>query len=383
MSEILLNNENQFFNDKLTEVDLSRYEADDYPDLDYSSVMLPVNGNPKSKNLLSALQLTERDYYMYLKESYAAERIYEEGMDILPRQRLYALMRQPSTRTGGGFAHAMTKLGGSGVNQGGAKDSSEAKEETRLDSEVAFDTQCDIYAIRTAEDYGPAFAALAINQEYQRGNLTKKVPVINAGDGKNEHITQTLGDFFTIHKRYNTLKDLNLFIYGDLERYRAFHSLVIGAATVGMNVVVVESRAAPLPGKYVDMLGDQLIQLSDFQEALEISDILYPGRRPKEYSNEEDRLEQLRNQQLISDYERWKLDEKALQIFSDDGIIMHARPRGFVELPTCSDNDPRRRDVSQMEDVVKSRMGVLALHMGKSIVNELDDRNVAYNNPLV
>lgn len=338
--------------------------------LDYSGVITPIDGNPAGKHFLSMHQLSDADIALYLAEAKAAESIFVDGADILRRKQLFALMRQSSTRTGGGFAHAMNKLGGHGLYQGGVANSSEAKDETRLDSEVAFATQTDIYATRTEEEMGPAFSAWAMQQEFERGNLSRLIPVINAGDGRNEHPSQTMGDFFTIYKQFGTLRGVKTLLIGDLERYRAFNSFMIGAAAVGMEVYLVESKAAPVSPAIEAVLGGQLHRAATVEEALEVVDVAYPGRKPKEY-NGDNKEEQKRDKRLTKDYKRWALDAKKIDLLHDDAIVLHARPRG-PELPIESDANPKRRDVQQMEDVIKARMAIIATHMGKSIVEHVE-----------
>ncbi len=340
--------------------------------LDYSGVLLPINGNPVGKHFLSMHQLTDADIAMYMQETYAAESVFVNGTDIMTGKQLFALMRQSSTRTGGGFAHGMNKLGGHGVYQGGVANSSEAKEESRLDSEVAFATQTDIYATRTEEEMGPAFSALAMQQEFERGNLSRFIPVINAGDGKNEHPSQTMGDFFTIHKQFGTLRDVKTLLIGDLERYRAFRSFMIGAGAVGMEVYVVESKAAPVPEDLAELLGSRLHRIPTLDEALEVVDVVYPGRKPKEY-NGTDEAEQARDEVLTKDYESFTIDQRRVDLLHDDAIVLHARPRG-PELSRDTDANPKRRDVQQMEDVIKARMAIIALHMGKSIIEHIEQQ---------
>jgi aspartate carbamoyltransferase catalytic subunit len=342
--------------------------------LDYSGVITPIEGEPAGKHFLSMHQLTDADIAMYLNEAYAAESIFVEGADILRRKQLFALMRQSSTRTGGGFAHAMNKLGGHGLYQGGVDNSSEAKKEIRLDSEVAFATQTDIYATRTEQEMGPAFSAWAMQHEFERGNLSRLIPVINAGDGKNEHPSQTMGDFFTIHKQFGTLRGVKVMPFGDLERYRAFNSLMIGAAVVGMEIYVVESKAAPVPPELAAQLGDSLHRVASIEEGLEIVDVVYPGRKPEEY-NGDDKAEAKRDKRLTKDYKKWVIDNDKINLLHDDAIVLHARPRG-LELARETDANPKRRDVQQMEDVIKARMAIVATHMGKSIIAHVQANQV-------
>jgi len=338
--------------------------------IDLSAVTQPIAGDATGKNLLSMHQLDADDIGAYLDEAYAGERAIRDparrGLQLLPRAVMKAIMRQPSTRTGGSCTSAMRKLGGSAELISGMSSSSEAKGESLADSWVAFATQADILGIRTAENGGPAFAAHVIAQAVAYGQLAQVVPVINLGDGHNEHPTQALGDLFTVHKKFKRFAGLTITVVGDQERYRAHHSLMIGAATLGMEIVAVESPAAPVPPALVELLGDRLTRTGDLDGAMRHTDVLYLGRNPDEYTGE-DPAEIVRAEQLARDYGSWIVDYDRIQQMSPDSIVMHPRPRRD-ELDPSVDSDPRMRDVEQMANMIPMRMAIIARHLGASIV---------------
>jgi len=249
----------------------------------------------------------------------------------------------------------------------GMASSSEAKGESLADSWVAFATQADVIGIRTAEDYGPAFAAHAIARAVKRGGLRWAIPVINLGDGRNEHPTQTIGDLFTMYKAFGKLEGLTIAIVGDHERYRAHHSKMIAAALLGMNVLVVESPAAPVPQEYADMLGDKLlIRTDDLDQVLGKTDVLCMGRNPDEYTGDSE-TERRRSKQLAKDFGRWVMDIDRIQQMPSDSILIHTRPRRNEVNPDI-DVDARVRDVEQMENMVSARMAILARAFGESLI---------------
>ena len=338
--------------------------------IDLSAVTQPIAGDAAGKNLLSMHQLTADDIATYLDEAYAAERAIHDpeqrGLALLPRAVMKAIMRQPSTRTGGSCTSAMRKLGGSAELISGMSSSSEAKGESLADSWVAFATQADILGIRTAENGGPAFAAYVIAKAAEYGQLGRVVPVINLGDGHNEHPTQALGDVFTVHKKFGRFDGLIVTVVGDQERYRAHHSLMIGAATLGMHVVAVESPAARVPRELVAFLGPRLTRTSDLDGAMRDTDVLYLGRNPDEYTGE-DPAEIVRAEQLARDYASWIVDYERIQQMSPDAIVLHPRPRRD-ELHPSVDSDPRMKDVEQMANMIPMRMAIIARHLGASIL---------------
>lgn len=331
----------------------------------------PIRGEPAGKHLLSMRQLSPEDIRLYTEEAAAAQLIISNndpsrrGISLLPYTILKAVMRQPSTRTGGSMKTAIERLGGSGDLISGMASSAEAKGETPYDSNIAFATQADLLGMRTKEDFGPVLAAQAIATEFDRGHLSHMVPVINLGDGQNEHPTQALGDFFTIYRRFRKLEGLTIAMVGDHERYRAFHSLMIGAHAVGMSVVAVESEVAPVPQGLVQELGANLERTSDLDEAMRRADILYVGRNPDEYDGDNS-SERQRSEHLAKVYQSWVIDHGRIQKMKSDSIIMHPRPRRN-ELDPSIDCDSRAIDVQQMELMIPMRMAIIALHMGKSI----------------
>ncbi len=342
-------------------------------DLEIPRVDEPIAGDASGKNLLSMHQLTESDIWDYIEEARAADVLIEDpsrgGIDLLRFKVLKAVMRQPSTRTAGSMTSAMWMLGGGADLISGMASSSEAKGESIADSWVAFATQAHIIGTRTEDKGGPALAAESIALAHKTGHLSRSVPIINLGDGKNEHPTQALGDLFTIQKALpdRGFDELTLAIVGDHERYRAHHSLIIGAAAVGMNVITVESEAAPVPEELVKLLGTKkLTRTGDLDAAMRQADVLYMGRSPDEYTGKEDPREIARSEQLTEAYGHWKVDLDRLQKMRPDGIVLHPRPRQ-KELDSSVDADPRLKDIKQMENMIPMRMAIIARHMGKSI----------------
>lgn len=359
-----------------------------------NQTLVPIDGQPKGKDLLSITQFGREDITLYINEATAAASLLPDdpaidpGIDLLPRRQLTALMRQPSTRTGGSMMKAMTALGGQTNLISGMESSSEAKGESPMDSTIALATQSDIFGTRTEEEFGPHMAAYWIGEMYKAGKLHRCPPVINLGDGTNEHPTQTLGDLFTIYKHFTGFEDITVAMVGDQERYRAFHSLALAAHLLGINVISVETTAAPMPNKYKQLLGDQLVGTTlSIEEAMRDADVLYVGRNPDEYTGS-DPAEKRRAARLAGAYEGldisdgvgrpshtkgWRVDRERLQIMHPDAILMHPRPRRN-EVSADVDLDPRAVDVSQMEDVTIMRMAIQALHLGKSILAAIEAR---------
>lgn len=334
-----------------------------------------IDGDYKDQNLLSMHQLTAGDIDYLLSESRAAEGLIRDpevrGINLLPFTELKAVMRQPSTRTGGSMATAMAKLGGSVQVISGMESSSEGKGESPEDSWIAFATQADIIGARTHDDDGVATAIRGIKKGVEDGKLWSHVPVINLGNGRLEHPTQTLGDFGTIHSKFGRLEGLTTVLVGDHARYRSFGSYMIGAAIMNMKIIAVESEAARVPQTYVDLLGTRLerVAADELDAALAYADILHIGRNPDEYSGDSE-SERARSEQLAADYLSWIIDFDRLQQMNPKGMVLHPRPRRN-ELHPSIDSDPRAYDVPQMARMIPLRMAVLANLSGQSIQEAL------------
>lgn len=335
----------------------------------FTDILAPMAGNPTGKSVLSLRQYEAGDMCELFEEADAAASIIHDrsrrGVDLMPYVALTSVMRQASTRTAGSMDTAMKKLGGSSEVISGMQGSSEAKGETRADSWLAFATQTDILATRTEDEYGPHVAAQTITDYYEAGKLYECVPVINLGDGRNEHPTQALGDMYTIYKELGRLTGLTIALVGDHERYRSFHSDMLAARTLGMRIIAVESEAAPVPNSLVWEMGDYLERSDDLDNVMRRTDVLIMGRNPDEYAGD-DQAEQWRSRLLAESYNRWTVDGERVQQMPTRSIVMHPRPRRG-ELHPSVDFDHRAVDVRQMANLIAIRMAILAGTQGKSI----------------
>jgi aspartate carbamoyltransferase len=273
---------------------------------------------------------------------------------------------EPSSRTRGSFEYAAKALGGEAIASD-VGSSSVKKGEDMLDSVATFATQSDILIIRSDITGMPTEAAQHIQELHERGQLSRAVPVINAGDGYHEHPTQALLDMSWMDRHFRGTDGLTLTVVGDLERYRAHHSLILAAARRGIRTInLVGMEGVDLPDFVLDdpYVRDNvtLQRSSDLDDFLGDTDVIYMGRRPKEYcgdSQEEDR----RAARLIQSYEQWRITPERMHRASDRTVVMHPLPRG-QEIDRSFDADPRAGYISQMENGIPARMALLGLVSG-------------------
>lgn len=186
----------------------------------------------------AVFQLADR----FLAEKASADRPYRmRGMFDLAREQILAtLFFEASTRTRLSFESAMLRLGGQCLTTADASQSSAAKGETIADTVRVVENYADAIVIRH-----PLEGAARVAADYAG------VPVINAGDGSHEHPTQTLCDLYTLRaaqaekgrpRSIESLRDLNVVIWGDLHHGRTVHSLVYALARLKARII---PRAAP------------------------------------------------------------------------------------------------------------------------------------------
>ncbi len=160
----------------------------------------------KGKDIISALDLTRGDVERLISLAEALrDEMAEKGiLDYAKGKIMATVFIEPSTRTRLSFQFAMVRLGGLVVDFGLAEASSIKKGESFEDT------------MRMVDGYGPDVIVL---RQKVPGNAAKaaeicKAPVINAGDGWNEHPTQALLDIYTIWREFGGVDGLKVGIMG-------------------------------------------------------------------------------------------------------------------------------------------------------------------------
>ena len=187
---------------------------------------------------------------------------------------LASLFFESSTRTRLSFESAMHRLSGSVIGVSDMQATSVTKGETLHDSIKVISSYSDVIVLRHPCDGAARLAADASH-----------VPVINAGDGSNEHPTQTLLDLFSIQECQNTLEELKIAFVGDLKHSRTVHSLALAAAHYKLRMYFVAPESFLLPDQICHELRTKGVQYSfhlSLEELLPKLDVLYMTRIQKE-----------------------------------------------------------------------------------------------------
>ncbi len=263
--------------------------------------------------------------------------------DALRGHVLATLFYEPSTRTRLSFEAAMIRLGGGVIGFTGTENTSVAKGETLSDTIHMVSSYADVIAMRHPQVGVPMDAA-----------KVSSVPVINAGDGGNQHPTQTLTDLLTISSEMGRLDNLNIVMVGDLKYGRTVHSLAKAMMRYPNNhFVFVSPKELAMPEYIKEMLTEHGVgyeETEHFEEGIAKADVLYMTRIQRE------RFEDM------SEYDRLKdsfiLDAKMLSHAKENMIVLHPLPR-VNEIAVEVDEDARAKYFAQAEYGMFIRMALI------------------------
>ena len=261
---------------------------------------------------------------------------------------LATLFFEPSTRTRLSFETAMLKLGGSVIGFSDISSSSGTKGESVADTLKVVSGYADIITIRHPIAYAPQEAVYFCD-----------VPVINAGDGGNQHPTQTLTDLLTISSKFNRLDNLTIGICGDLKFGRTVHSLITAMSLYkGNKFVMISPEELQIPDSLKESLdenGVDYVETTDLDESIGSLDILYMTRIQRErfaYSEDYARLK-----------DAYILDMNKMDLAKEDMIVLHPLPR-VNEISVEVDFDPRAYYFKQATNGVYARMALIMKLLG-------------------
>jgi len=228
--------------------------------------------NFKKRDIISIEDLSKDDILKILKVAKKMEK--NPVQNILKGKIMATLFFEPSTRTRLSFESSMKRLGGEILGFGNPKITSVTKGETLWDTTKMIQAYCDVIVIR---HYLEGAARLSAE--------SADVPVINAGDGSNQHPTQTMLDLFTIEQSQGKIKDLHIAMCGDLKYGRTVHSLTKALSLFNPTLYFVSPDTLRIPGYIRHELRTKKIKFSehtDINEVMNKIDILYATRIQKE-----------------------------------------------------------------------------------------------------
>ncbi len=301
----------------------------------------------KGRDIVSIRDFSKQDLLHVLKVSKKME---ADNATLLSGKILATLFFEPSTRTRLSFESAMCRLGGKVIGFSDEKVSSVKKGETIWDTAKMAERYSDVIVIRSPIEGSARLAAEAA-----------AIPVINGGDGANQHPTQTLLDLYTIQKAKKNLDGLKIGFLGDLKYGRTVHSLAIALSHWSVDLYFIAPDALQMPGHYLKDLRESGIACrltSDVFEVSEDLDILYVTRIQQERFPDPMEYEKYKN--------AYRLDRSLLNHIKQDLKIMHPLPR-VGEISPELDETEHAVYFEQAGNGVTVRKALLALVLGKVV----------------
>ncbi|MBN1971520.1 MAG: aspartate carbamoyltransferase [Candidatus Delongbacteria bacterium] len=301
-------------------------------------------GSFKGNSIVSLKDMTKEEILYLLQK--AADVKSKKVTNILKDKVVASLFFEPSTRTRLSFESAVLGQGGSVFGFADPGASSVKKGETLSDTIKNVMGYCDAIVMRHF-----------IEGAARRASEISTVPVINGGDGANQHPTQTFLDLFTMMEKRGSLENMTVGLMGDLKYGRTIHSLSMALTHFNVKLYLISPNELKLPEHYCDYLRSKNIEFveSSLEECGKELDFLYCTRIQKERF-----FDPMEYDKVVGSY---KVNKATLELLKDNTYIMHPLPR-VDEISVECDDDPRAVYFEQAHNGVPVRSALLALTIG-------------------
>ncbi|MBF0649755.1 aspartate carbamoyltransferase [Dysgonomonas sp. GY75] len=253
------------------------------------------------------------------------------------------LFFEPSTRTRLSFETAVNRLGGRIIGFSDAATTSSSKGETLKDTIAMVNNYADIIIMRHHLEGAARYAS-----------EVSSIPIINAGDGANQHPTQTMLDLYSIFKTQGTLENLELTVVGDLKYGRTVHSLIIGMSHFNPTFNFVAPEELRLPETYKNFCDSHNIKYEEYTdfspEVINNADILYMTRVQRERFTDLMEYEKVKNVYILK--------KDMIADTKENLRILHPLPR-VNEIQQDVDDSPKAYYFEQAKNGVFTREAVI------------------------
>ncbi len=299
----------------------------------------------KDKSLISITDFSKEEYIQIL--DIAADFENNPNQKLLLDHVVATLFFEPSTRTRLSFETAANRLGARVVGFSDTGSTSVQKGESLKDTIIMVSGYADIIVMRHPREGAARWAS-----------EVSSVPVINAGDGANQHPTQCLLDMYTIRQTQGKLENLNIAFVGDLKYGRTVHSLVQAMCNFNATFHLVSPQELKLPSSskmYIKEANLEYFQYTELADVIPFADIIYMTRIQKERFHDPIEYEKVKNSYV--------LDRGMLTNCKPNMKILHPLPR-INEISIDVDDTPQAYYFKQAENGVYVRQALLAAIAG-------------------
>ncbi len=294
------------------------------------------------KDLISITDFSKEEYLRIMNLASDFEK--NPNQDLLKGKVVASLFFEPSTRTRLSFETAISRLGGRIVGFADPGSSSATKGETLHDTIKMVSNYADLIVMRHPLEGAARYAA-----------EVSSVPVINAGDGANQHPTQTLLDLYSILKTQGTLDNINIFMVGDLKYGRTVHSLLQALSQFENPVFnFIAPKILQMPAIYKMALkqkGIKYYEHEEFTDIIKEADIIYMTRVQKERFSDPIEYEKVKNIYILRN--------SMLENTKPNVKILHPLPR-VNEIHTDVDANEKAYYFDQARNGIYAREAIIA-----------------------
>lgn len=299
----------------------------------------------KNKSLISIRGFTKEEILHVLKAAKEFEANREQN--FLTGKVIACLFFEPSTRTRLSFETAINRLGAKFIGFSDVSNTSLTKGESLKDTIKMVTNYVDLIIMRHPLEGSARYASEVAT-----------VPVINAGDGANQHPTQTLLDLFSILQTQGTLEGLTIKIVGDLKYGRTTHSLIQAMSHFNPKFIFTAPKELQMPQEYKDFLdknGVEYTETSLLEENINDCDILYMTRIQEERFTDPMEYKKVKN--------IYSLKASMLSEAKENMKILHPLPR-VNEIAEDVDETKYAYYFKQAENGLYVRMAIISCLLG-------------------
>ena len=299
----------------------------------------------KGKDIISIRDFSKQDIEYILEKSRQMDEEEAARGSLLGGYVLSTLFFEPSTRTRLSFESAMSRLGGRVISVAEPKTSSVVKGETLADTVRTVEQYSDVIVMRHPNEGAARLAADAV-----------AIPVINAGDGANQHPTQTLLDLYTIRKACGRIDGLSIALLGDLKYGRTVHSLATALTHYDVRLTLISPEQLRMPHEIKHLLDEKGIPYREIADigATGKVDVLYATRIQAERFPDPAEFEKVKGV--------YRILPETLGVLGN-ARIMHPLPR-VDEISPEIDKTENAIYFTQARNGIPVRMAILALVLG-------------------
>ena len=300
----------------------------------------------KKESFVSVVDLSKETILHLMKKTESFEK--NPNQKLLDGKICATLFFEPSTRTRLSFETAVNRLGGKVIGFSDAATTSSSKGETLKDTIKMVANYADLIVMRHYLEGAARYASEVTD-----------IPIINAGDGANQHPSQTMLDMYSLYKTQGRLENLAITMVGDLKYGRTVHSLIEGMSHFNPQFYFIAPEELKLPEIYRQWLEEHNIPFEEYidfsEEIINQSDILYMTRVQRERFTDLMEYEKVKNVYILKN--------RMLEKSKPNLRILHPLPR-VNEIDSDVDDNPKAYYFEQARNGVYARQAIICDVLG-------------------